>query len=44
MALIIWAVFRRLKSWSLMNITAGGAVMDEIAFDETKGKSKKNVL
>jgi hypothetical protein len=30
-------VLRRLKSWSLTNVTAKEAVVDWFAFEETKG-------
>ncbi|EXU97832.1 hypothetical protein X797_009020 [Metarhizium robertsii] len=40
----MWAVFRRLKSWSLTNVTAWGAVAKAVAFEETKGKSRGAVV
>lgn len=41
---MMWAVFRRLKSWSLTNVTAWGAVAKAVAFEETKGKSRGAVV
>lgn len=37
MALMMCDVLRRLKSWSLTKVTAGGAVATRFAFDLTKG-------
>lgn len=36
---MMWKVLRRLKSWSLTKLTAGGAVMSVCAFEKTKGES-----
>lgn len=36
---MMWAVFRRLKSWSLTSVTAWGAVAKQVAFEKTKGRS-----
>lgn len=37
---MMWAVFRRLKSWSLTSVTAWGAVAEVDAFEETKGRPR----
>lgn len=37
MALTMWRVFRRLKSWSLTKLTAREAVLGCCAFELTKG-------
>lgn len=34
---MMWAVFWRLKSWSLTKVMACGAVTKEVAFAKTKG-------
>lgn len=40
---MIWKVFRRLKSLSETKSTAEEAVVDEFAFDKTKGSQKGEV-